>query len=371
MLEGDNLDWGFWEPIQLFEEKLNLPQYAPIREGDKLQRQGYAKRAQPIYRQECNRCDKTVLEVCAAVHEAESHRAQGEWDEAIQNYRRAFECFHANDQAHNIAVAHLMLGLCYQAVAQYRDAMDQFVEAHKQFDLLLQKHRGQGNRRHVGKYTALCMQALLLQWQTRALANAAEAAAGQAGAEARVAPAPPVGGVAAERVWENNVVEVIPIFKQSLAAGSGVWMDSEERLAGYLKTTDFQIGDKRYHVVNLTDHSNYLRLRRDSQYGCVGVTGDSMNQRGIDPGDYIIIERLHEFQNGDLVAAALDDDLNRYGLIKQYKIARDDQTGAILEIRLEPRSSNPAHQARLFRAHNGDKLPDFIGKVLAVLKPIN
>lgn len=362
MLEGDDLDWEHWEPTWLFEERINHPRYARIREADKYQWRGEAPRAQQIYAQECKHCDKATFEVCATAHKAESHRAQGEWEKAIEDYRRAAECFRLNDQFHNVAVAYLMLGLCYQAIAKYREAAEQFTRAHAQLDALRHRHCEMGNRRRAGHYKAMCETALLFQAHVNALDRAIQVVTPHP-AEARptrINPPP--------RIWES-VVEFIPIFEQSLAAGSGVWLDAADHLEGYLQIGAFKIADKPYHLVNLMNDSNYLRLKRDSQYGCVCVKGDSMNQRGIEPEDYIIIERLREFQSGDLVAVALENDAGRYGLVKQIKIERDPM-GTIQVVQLIPRSNNPLHKTLTYDLRRGDRLPDWIGQVIAVLKPV-
>ncbi len=403
MLDGDELDWELWEPMDLFEEKIKHPRYSQIREADKYQRRGDTARAQPIYAQECKRCDKTVLEACAAAHEAELHRSLGEWERAIEDYRRAFECFRFDDQPHNVAVTHLMLGLCYQANGNYAEAVEQFTQAHALFDTLLRKHREQGNRRHAGQYRALCEQTLLLQSHTNALAKAARNVAtpavdtssahikvfithaDRAALRARGYTDTQIDQMRPEqaqqilekkrpredeRARDNSTVQVIPIFDQALANGSGVWMNPEEQLEGYLCVSEFEINGRSYNLVNLTERGNHLHLKRDSQYGCVRVVGDSMNERGIEPNDYIIVERQREFQNGDLVAAALVDDTGRYGLVKQIRIERD-QTGAITTIQLIPRSRNAMHKTRVFDLHNGGQLPDWIGRVVAVLKPVD
>lgn len=374
MFDGDDFDWEYWSPLRLFEERINHPRYISIREADKRQRQGDAWRAQQTYAQECKRCDKVTFEVCAAVHEAESHRSQGEWEKAIEDYRRAVECFRLNDQSHNVAIACLMLGLCYQAIANYREAVEQFTRAHTQFDALLQKHRAQGNRRQVGRYHALCEQALLLQAQANALGSVArgvltqptESLSARRGERTSAEEIPQ--RLSTLRVGEN-VVEYIPIFEQSLAAGSGVWLDVEDSRKGYLQMGGLQIEGKPYRLINLIDHSNHLRLNQSRQYGCVRVVGDSMNRGGIDPGDYVIVVRQSDFDSGNLVAVALDDDVERRGLIKQIKIERDLHTGAIQVVHLIPRSSNPMHHVHSFDLRQGDRLPDWIGRVIAVLKP--
>lgn len=63
------------------------------------------------------------------------------------------------------------------------------------------------------------------------------------------------------------------------------------------------------------------------------VRGDSMNQKGINPGDLVLIRQQDHAKNGDLVLALIDDEAT----IKQYE-ARD---GVVL---LRPCSNNPIHK---------------------------
>ena len=380
MIEGDNLDWEFWEPIHLFEENLNLPQYARIREADNMQRHGYGNRAQPIYSQECKRCDKTVLETCAALHEAESHRTQGEWNEAIEDYWRAFECLRSNDQAHNIAMTHLMLGLCYQAVANYREALEQFTQAHKQFDWLLQKHRGQGNRRNVGKYSTFCMQALLLQWQARALANAVEASAGQSGDELHplpvALPGAPEPNYPISRIWiAEEGFEEIPVLETEVAAFAlGRGYEGERQIGAVYIGSVIVKDDEQYLPIDLIDGNNHLNLDREHHYRVIRVRGQSMNRAkpvAIEDGAWIVVrvpkQGRYTPEDETIVIANIPEISAELLLIKRISI-----TDAVIFLKSESSEPDlPEHQTRSFPRLDSEEPPVlFMAQAVAVLKPL-
>jgi repressor LexA len=68
---------------------------------------------------------------------------------------------------------------------------------------------------------------------------------------------------------------------------------------------------------------NYFFLR---------AQGDSMNEKDINDGDYVLIRKQNVARNGDLVVALIDDEAT----IKEYR----KEPGAII---LKPHSTNPDH----------------------------
>jgi repressor LexA len=61
--------------------------------------------------------------------------------------------------------------------------------------------------------------------------------------------------------------------------------------------------------------------------------GDSMNKKGINPGDLILVRQQHTAKNGDLVVALINDEAT----VKEYRILDE-------AIALVPRSTNPKHK---------------------------
>ncbi|MBM3130296.1 MAG: tetratricopeptide repeat protein [Chloroflexi bacterium] len=425
MLENDTIDWEFWDPTCLFEEKLDLPKYARIRDGDRIQRKGDASRAQAIFTEECKRCDKGHLETCAAAHEAESHRTQGEWEQAIHDYWRAFECFHSNDQPHNIAVTHLMLGLCYQAIANYRDALDHFTRAHTQFDVLLKRHREQGNRRRVGMYRALCEQSLLLQAQAGVFANVSGAATDRVGDTAGTplpAPPAPLGDGSAvspvriklfithadranlkdlgytdaeidrmrpeeaheiltarrtaKREWIfDDGLEEIPILETEVAAfAPGRGFEGERQIGTAHIGSIVFIDDKRYIPINLVDGGKYLNLHHDFDYKIIRVRGQSMNRAEPAPiknGAWIIVRsprnRTYIPNHGDIVVVNIPEISG--DLLSLKRVLINNSAVWLKSETSEP--DLPEHRIRSFTWTFGEEPPiRFQAQAIAVLKLI-
>ncbi len=74
-------------------------------------------------------------------------------------------------------------------------------------------------------------------------------------------------------------------------------------------------------------------IEKDQRYFFLKASGDSMNKRGIDDGDLVLIRQEHVAKTGDLVVALIDDDAT----IKELQLNPD-------HIILKPCSTNPVHQ---------------------------
>lgn len=84
-------------------------------------------------------------------------------------------------------------------------------------------------------------------------------------------------------------------------------------------------------------------------------SGDSMDQAGIDDGDFVIVQpQPVEIRDGDLVLANVDD----YGTVKRFRQAGET-------ISLLPESSNPIHKP--IYLHSSDE-GMIVGKIITVLK---
>ncbi|WP_232301601.1 LexA family protein [Formosa algae] len=74
-------------------------------------------------------------------------------------------------------------------------------------------------------------------------------------------------------------------------------------------------------------------VKNAADYFLLRAAGDSMNTKGIDSGDLLLIKRQYTAETGDLVLALLDDDAT----VKEF--VRNGST-----IVLKPHSTNPKHQ---------------------------
>lgn len=77
-----------------------------------------------------------------------------------------------------------------------------------------------------------------------------------------------------------------------------------------------------------------IRLAKHQyKYFILRANGDSMNQKGINDGDLVLVRQQESADNGDLVVALIDDEAT----VKQIYISQD-------AVMLKPRSSNKEHQ---------------------------
>jgi repressor LexA len=70
----------------------------------------------------------------------------------------------------------------------------------------------------------------------------------------------------------------------------------------------------------------------NNKYFLLRATGDSMDKKGINHGDLVLIKQQTSAENGDIVVALIDDEAT----IKELKINKDN-------VLLLPRSSNKTH----------------------------
>jgi hypothetical protein len=137
---------------------------------------------------------------------------------------------------------------------------------------------------------------------------------------------------------------------------------------GEVHTQQVIIQDKPYRMSNLHGSGNVIALR-SSSYVVLKVTGDSMNkpgklgEEGIDPGDFVLLHLQEAANDGDVVAAEIDD-LDSRATLKRLRIVQEGR-----QYILEPQSTNPTHQPHTFsRMNEGFRIR---GSVLVVFKPLH
>ena len=74
-------------------------------------------------------------------------------------------------------------------------------------------------------------------------------------------------------------------------------------------------------------------IKKHSDYFLLKASGDSMNKKGINNGDLLLIQKKIMAENGDIVLALIDDDAT----IKEF-ISNESM------VVLKPHSTNPKHQ---------------------------
>lgn len=74
-------------------------------------------------------------------------------------------------------------------------------------------------------------------------------------------------------------------------------------------------------------------LEKNGEYFFLRAHGDSMNRKGIEDGDIVLIQRNTTFRNGDIVVAVINDEAT----LKEFR----QEKGVVYLI---PHSSNPFHK---------------------------
>jgi hypothetical protein len=121
-----------------------------------------------------------------------------------------------------------------------------------------------------------------------------------------------------------------------------------------------EINGRIYKIISLRDRGG-INLLSVLDYTVLKVQGDSMNQAGIDSGDYILLKKQNTADPNDIVAAEI------VAVDTQATLKRFIRRGANIII-LKPESSNLTYQERTFtRMNEGFYIS---GVALAVFKPV-
>jgi hypothetical protein len=137
---------------------------------------------------------------------------------------------------------------------------------------------------------------------------------------------------------------------------------------GKLEINNVMIDGIPHRIVNLrAGRLISINLASDQRYTVLRVIGDSMNEEGIDEGDYVLLRQSGSPNSGDIVAAEIVGIDIAQATLKKYRVTRLDAQGNKLEIVLEPHSRNPKHEPRTFSGQKGFFIR---GIALAVFKKI-
>lgn len=165
----------------------------------------------------------------------------------------------------------------------------------------------------------------------------------------------------------NHVLLTFPIFGD-LAAGSGMWIPDVFNEEDYAEVEHLRVKGELYRVVNLRNEGKTLRLERSKLYSLARVKGNSMNNinakmaapRAIQNGDYVLLCSSiggYVAQDGDIVAATIQDASGRRGLVKRFRFSRG-------EAWLYSESTDPSEANISIK----DSQAEVFAQVIAVLK---
>jgi len=159
-------------------------------------------------------------------------------------------------------------------------------------------------------------------------------------------------------------VGIIPVINL-MSAGKAT--PAPEDVTGYLYARQFEHGEQELKAEPLK--GNEINFRPGNDYFIMRVSGDSMDQAGVAPGDYVILQKAASGSlkpaTGDIVAVVFRDEDDDRATLKRLQIGSG-------QVSFKPESSNPEHKpsilpARAFRADNPQA--EVVGIAVAVLKP--
>lgn len=262
---------------------------------------------------------------------------------ATENLRRGEELFSQDGDKYGQAVALFALGVFYETQEDWREVFrfyerSQRMLANSGNDAATSQLRDEIKRRHKLAQD---------RWREIEIGDVPK-------------PPPPPPG---KSNLQGTFLEFLPIFSQIPAGDPRPIAD---RVTGYIETDHLLINDKAYVVSNPKNPRLRLKFSPEVSYIALRVNGDSMNNAGIDDGDYVIVQTRTlgsppQPQNGDIVAAALSEE-NEVTL-KRFR--RETK-----QIILEPDSRNPNHKTFTFETRTDFSLPvRIVGVLVAVLKP--
>lgn len=161
---------------------------------------------------------------------------------------------------------------------------------------------------------------------------------------------------------DEQTLPILPIYA---AIRAGKPTPVPERTDSRLEAHRLRIDGKSYTLKNLRGSKRTANLGFGKSI-VLKVNGDSMNQSGIEDGDYVLLRAQESADSGDIVAAVIRD-VDGLATLKRYEIRGK-------KVILKPESTNPQYQEYSFDAslldYKDDLQPFYIaGIVIAVLKP--
>lgn len=267
----------------------------------------------------------------------------GKRDQATEYFRRGERLFADKNERYGQAVVSFALALIYESGENWRDVF----KCYEQCQSLLAGLTSNPSIKYLLDEVSERREADIREWRRTSIGDRGE----------KVGPAIPKAS--------PIPFEFLPIFSQ-IPAGDP--RPIPKHVTGYIET-DHIIIDGKYYMVEGKNHRARLLFSTEFVYIVLKVEGDSMNNAGIDNGDYVILRTrpvglLLTPEDGDIVAVALPNVTEEpFVTLKRYK---KDLKG---EYRFEPDSTNPKHKSYHFGTAIGVP-PRIIGIHVATLKPL-
>jgi tetratricopeptide (TPR) repeat protein len=274
-------------------------------------------------------------------------RHQREGDMAAE---QAIKCFHLSGDKHNEAITYLIRALAYYRVGAMEKARSAYETSRDYLETLNRRALAAGKAHQAREYSALVTQI------GKRLEEIAQGIAEQ------YIPTPEQPVTTPTDQISGDVLHFLPVIGAIPAGQARVSDDDVQQVVAAVDQVN--IDGTRYYLRRLRGEGSLFRLdQQEYKYYLSQVIGDSMNQAGIDNGDYVILRQPRNLPTSprpdDIVAASIMG-VDREATLKRY--LRQGHT-----IILSPDSSNPDHQPYEFR--EDDPEVAIAAVAVAVLKP--
>jgi SOS-response transcriptional repressor LexA len=160
-------------------------------------------------------------------------------------------------------------------------------------------------------------------------------------------------------------LKAIPVYNP-IAAGKPKPVTDE--ILGYIEADELEYAGQALEVKPLK--STEITFVPDYDYAAAQVDGDSMDEAGILPGDYVLLQKAKVVplnrESGDIVAVVFRNEGNDAAILKRYNRRNNRVT-------LKSESSNPKHTSKTYPAQyfEGDSPKiSVVGIALAILRPV-
>jgi hypothetical protein len=289
----------------------------------------------------------------------------GDCEGAVARLEEARELYRNNQ--HFTAVALWAKGcIQWEMPSEHDKAYVAWSQCSEQFKLL---QKSSGNIQHANWYAARVQQIhgdidSALKQERQAAAPAQPGPAKPTPPEA--APVPPTPVEEPIPVDSQVLLQLFRVVEEIPAGGFGP-VGIRGYTIGEVHTNQVLIEGEPYRMSNLRGSGKVISLR-SSSYVVLKVIGDSMNkpgklgEEGIDLGDFVLLHLQDTANDGDIVAAEIDD-LDSLATLKRLRIIQEGR-----QYILEPQSTNPIHQPRTFSKMNEGF--SIRGIVLVIFKPL-
>lgn len=163
----------------------------------------------------------------------------------------------------------------------------------------------------------------------------------------------------------NVELEFLPVFGD-IPAGNPHLIP--EYVETYIKTDRLWINDVPHYIWNHSDTHLCLDFSPDVSYAVLRVSGDSMNNAGINERDYVLLRTMPNSsrlkpKDGEVVAVALVE--------QDYEITLKRFRRRGRTVSFEPESTNPVHEPYTFETvGDSDTHLSIKGILVAILKPM-